>query len=522
MKNNSNRIVSFFRKYINILSYGKTQKKNILKKKIYQDFEKIFNELLKTLNKFSKSKILQDFFIKRFQSIIYGNFINLFFNNLNKKIVKELSLPQGKIGKIKNHYKKTLKDIRLSLSLKSDLINEEYYEKFKNDIKKEYPYFLKIFIEIEKRVNTKQAKKYLKIKQNQIRTAGKKDTNLIDFFTITFLEEFIKKENKFPSTSNNKKLFQLFKKKFLPNYCEKLFQKLKHNSKDMLKNRRKMQNDFESRLLKQWKLPIDLFECLIKVSEEAGEDCKPKLFRKRKKDFKTSAILLIHARSIQISKEILILIKAGYADGANARWRSIYELAVISFFLFDNNSIVSQRYLEHDIVKRYKEAKDYNANCKKLKYPPISDKNLKKIKKERDKSIKKYGTEFKYRNGFEWIPRSILPNPNFNALAQHAKLGKMRPFYNLSSDMIHGGARGFYHIGLMKNLQDKILLIGPTDYGFADPMQNTAISLSQITFCLLNLLPDIDGIVFMKIMNQYVNEIGLESVKIQKQMEIKK
>jgi hypothetical protein len=41
---------------------------------------------------------------------------------------------------------------------------------------------------------------------------------------------------------------------------------------------------------------------------------------------------------LQIFNEILVLLKSGYADGANSRWRSLHELAVISFFLLDNNN----------------------------------------------------------------------------------------------------------------------------------------------------------------------------------------
>ena len=83
-----------------------------------------------------------------------------------------------------------------------------------------------------------------------------------------------------------------------------------------------------------WKEPLDLLECLIRISFESIEKHVNKLSKdKKENNFKLTALVNAHARALQISNEILVLLKAGYPDGANARWRSLYELAVISFFL---------------------------------------------------------------------------------------------------------------------------------------------------------------------------------------------
>ena len=59
----------------------------------------------------------------------------------------------------------------------------------------------------------------------------------------------------------------------------------------------------------------------------------------------------------------------------------------------------------------------------------------------------------------------------------------------------HGGAKGFYRLGLTTEYQKKILLVGPSSYGLADPIQNTVISLTHITVCLLFLVPDIENLI---------------------------
>jgi hypothetical protein len=71
----------------------------------------------------------------------------------------------------------------------------------------------------------------------------------------------------------------------------------------------------------------------------------------------------------------------------------------------------------------------------------------------------------------------------------------------------------------MDDYQNEILLVGASNYGLADPLQNTAISLLHITICLLNLEPDFESITQMQIMKNYISEIGIKAVSIQKQIE---
>jgi hypothetical protein len=84
---------------------------------------------------------------------------------------------------------------------------------------------------------------------------------------------------------------------------------------------------------------------------------------------------------------------------------------------------------------------------------------------------------------------------------------------------VHGGSKGFFRIGLIDRLQNKILLVGPTDYGFADPLQNTAISILHVSCSLLVEEPDFDSILQMQILGSYIEEIKSESVEIQKKVE---
>ena len=485
----------------------------------YKQFDEVYLVIEKFLDEYSKSRILQKYFTSVFKSYFYANLINLFFINLNSDNVKALNLPKGKIGQIKSRYKDLRKDIKLALSLKNVKIDGNFYDNFKRSVKRDFPEFQKIIQEIEKKIDLKKAKEYLKKKAKDIGELGKSDKDLNLSFITKVLESYVQREKSLPFGKKLDKLLRILIEKIVPEFSQEVMKSLKTYSKEMLDFQRKFQTKFESRLYEEWEEPLDLLECLFEVSSESGEKQLEKLSKMtdNKDNFKTEALVKIHARALQISKEILVLLKAGYADGANSRWRSLHELAVISFFLKDNNNDVSKRYLDHEIVRRFKEAKDYRAHYKELGYLPISRKEFNRIRREKERLCTKYGDNF--QKDYGWIPRSILPNRNFRALEASVKLSKLHPLYNLSCDSVHGGAKGFYRLGLMPEIQDKVLLAGPSNYGLADPIQNTAMSLSHITVCLLNLKPDFETIIQMQVIISYVTEICKKAVKVQKSIE---
>ncbi|MCX6648679.1 MAG: DUF5677 domain-containing protein [Candidatus Bathyarchaeota archaeon] len=483
--------------------------------------DELYESIENLLNKYGKSIILQNYFRIKFESFFYATLINLFFLNLNEKIVKELNLPRGKIGYIKSEFKLTTKNVSsaLSLSLKDIKIDYECYENFKRQLKIAFPDFIKINQEIEKQIEFEKSKDYLSNIEEKIKKQGINDPNLNVFFITSILESLIQHGKEFFSILHEEKMIKTIMNEVIPELSKEIVGTLHTTANQMLNSQKKIQKGFEKRLYHTWKEPLDLYECLIMVSSECGEQQKIKLNNKINdpNQSKHEALIKIHARSLQISNEILVLLKAGYADGANSRWRSLHELAVISYFLCANNDELSRRYLDHDIVRMFKEAGDYKDNYKKLGYDSISRKEFNKIKKEKEYLCRKYPDKF--QEDYGWIPRSILSNRNFGALEKNVKFGKYHPFYNLSCDSIHGGAKGFYRLGLMHEYQDKFLLVGPSNYGLADPLQNSAISLTQITLCLLGLEPDVENIIQMNVISNYMKNIGVKAVAVQEGIE---
>jgi hypothetical protein len=67
-----------------------------------------------------------------------------------------------------------------------------------------------------------------------------------------------------------------------------------------------------------------------------------------------TALNSLHARALQEYLEIVTLVKNGFADGAFARWRSMYELAIISSFIAKYGEETAAKFIEaQDTEDRY-------------------------------------------------------------------------------------------------------------------------------------------------------------------------
>ena len=141
---------------------------------------------------------------------------------------------------------------------------------------------------------------------------------------------------------------------------EILFKDLDKDKKNMLSENRTMVTEYNKRLYKEWKKPIDNLETLIEMSYECAVMYSESFIKEAEKqeDLLFHSLRTIHSRAILTARECLVLLKNGYADGAFSRWRTLYELSVIGLLLFDKkDEDLCERYLDYFHVQAYKEEK---------------------------------------------------------------------------------------------------------------------------------------------------------------------
>ncbi|MCW2933113.1 MAG: hypothetical protein JWM19_4075 [Actinomycetia bacterium] len=163
----------------------------------------------------------------------------------------------------------------------------------------------------------------------------------------------------------------------------------------MLREHKAIRDGFERRLQQRWGPALNLYECVYVCCLEAGEALQIKhgAGAGQGVDAKFSALTLLHGR--MVTSEIYGLLRTGHAAGAQARWRTIHELAVVAFTLAASDSDISERFLLHRGVEQYKDAERYQEHCEDLGYEKFSDEEMEQMRRASDDLVARYGTDYK-------------------------------------------------------------------------------------------------------------------------------
>lgn len=490
----------------------------------YTQIDELANSLISFSSRYGNSKTIQNHCLNRFISISHATLIFLFFQNLNNKNVIGLNLPRGKIRGLKIYFRHEItlsKKVLRNLLSDYDELNRNDYERIKSEIRKNFPEFTLFVEEFEKYFNIAILENFLKRKLVEIRknTKFQNDLNIDTDLLRILIENSIKNKLALPITNSLLKKAKIAIKDSFNESVTLAVNDLEKKSSRKISEQKKRRVDFEKDLYRIWKIPLDLLQLLIVSSIEIGENQKAKLSDGKKKitNAKHIALINIHARAVHIANEIFSLLRYGYADGANARWRSLYELTAIFLILSKNGEDLSKRFLEHEIIKKFKNLKDYQQYCSKIGYRPISQKEFQIAETSYKNLLQKYGREFKIDYG--WLTANVLLDRNFKKLAELTGIDGYYPFYNASSDSVHGGPAGFLRMGLMHSRRNKIFLVGPSVFGLADPIQNTAYCLRLINATYLALHSDFENALGSMTLITFFKDIGNISVQVQKKLE---
>jgi hypothetical protein len=288
-----------------------------------------------------------------------------------------------------------------------------------------------------------------------------------------------------------------------------LFKELKKRAPSMIDDHHRADTAFQKHLGRKWNKALKLFKMFTVIAEEAGADHNHEIRSSSEKFLspKFEVLSRLHARSCQVSKEIFILLKSGFADGAHARWRTLHELAVDANIISEHDDELAQRYIDHDVIQKYKSANLYQEHYAELSFEPIPDDEINALSDSFKKLNSIYGENFK--NEYGWASQLTKGgSPTFKDLEVVANLQHIRPFYKLACLNVHGGPRGlFFRLGLNAEQENKILLSGPSVFGLSDPIQNATYSLMLVTSLLLMFNPNLDCLVVLHVLQKLEHEI---------------
>ena len=205
--------------------------------------------------------------------------------------------------------------------------------------------------------------------------------------------------------------------------AETVLTTIKRDASSGLEDRQRVQQQFEERLRKHWEKPLDLLDLFISIATESGDEFNS-AFRRyavENSDAVFEALVRLHARACQVSSAILVLLRAGYADDAQARWRSLHEISVVSYIISQFGQELAERYLLHETIQQYKLAQHHQTYAERINERPISQEDFDLLKEERDLLIKRFGPPFKEDYG--WASSVLKKDrPTMRDIEEHVEL----------------------------------------------------------------------------------------------------
>lgn len=176
----------------------------------------------------------------------------------------------------------------------------------------------------------------------------------------------------------------------------------------------------------------------------------------------------MHGRACQIFLEILHLMRLGFADGAYARWRTLYEVCCCAEFIAHQGEMIAKQYIEQSTT----DYQDYSWAKGAL------DENGNKID----------------AGSFKKIQEIVTIDSGWRAQ------------YKLACFTTHASPQGTF--GRLANQKsDRVILVGHSYYGIATAAIHSAFCLSWITVELLTLFSHLDSLSNCKMLRDWVDVI---------------
>lgn len=273
---------------------------------------------------------------------------------------------------------------------------------------------------------------------------------------------------------------------------------LRESRRSMLIDHASIRRGFEVRLRDIWGEALDALYALYIVAVEAAEDyyTRTREDALAEDDIVWEALLRIQARACHVASEIQALLRSGHAEGAQARWRTLHELTTVASFLSEHDASVSRRYLEHEAVTRWWDARQYQEHATRLQFEPFSDEEMAEMKAQHDELVRKYGRD--YGKDWGWAAGAVKGSLGFATIEDAVERSHWRPFYRDANAAVHAGSRRLsQRLGVDDAAQT--WLTGMSNAGLDGPGRSTAISLMQVTVTTLLYRRSMNNLVLAKV-----------------------
>ena len=109
----------------------------------------------------------------------------------------------------------------------------------------------------------------------------------------------------------------------------------------------------------KWGSAFDGLRLLVALCVQEGEAFNFAHLRAKRPRERDQAIARLHIRACRIAEEMILLLEHGHTEGAQARWRTMHEVAVTATIIAEGGDSLAQRYFDHEAVEKKKALDDH-------------------------------------------------------------------------------------------------------------------------------------------------------------------
>lgn len=257
-----------------------------------------------------------------------------------------------------------------------------------------------------------------------------------------------------------------------------------------------MTAEFDKILKETWGEALDILDIILSTSIYKGIEFlqHKRALNPPKRAASFEVVTHSYGRAHQVGREIHLLLSGGYADGAEARWRTLHELVVVTSFIVKKGEDTAKRYMDHEVIDTYKTLMTYETYHKPHGIDVVSEKELKAYKLKRDQLIAQYGNLFDLDYGWAAVALGATSRGQINMFEVEKAVGLeyLRPMFKEANSNVHASSRGTgIRLGLPKAGNE--ILAGNSLYGIGEVAQHTGFSVLVLEQLLLNIFPSISN-----------------------------
>lgn len=275
---------------------------------------------------------------------------------------------------------------------------------------------------------------------------------------------------------------------------------------------------FIKRNRERWSIGFTKLHALRETCLEAGMNFQQQFIKlpKYENDELIGVFMRQHAHACRISGEIIHLLEGGYPDAALARWRTLFEMVVTCLVIQKCGREAAIDFIKHGMVQTAEDIEEHRKTAEAMKQETFTDEEAKFYSELK-------GTITNGEPGWHWA-RKHTSLKKIDKLREFVGLEKWSHNYKLASRNVHSDYYEMASLYGMREAKQDLLLCGQSNSGLTEPAHFMAISLAQITSIFLTTYIDdkesdldyTDSILFMKIIDNYVNEVGQAFLEAEK------